>query len=69
MVLSFPFLVTVFATLGFLSALSANALDVAKAARRATDFTFDLFNGPTLQDETSTKPPSELDYTTGGGVP
>lgn len=69
MILSFYLSLTAFATFGQLSALSASALDVAKTTKRATDFTFNLFNGPTIQDETSTKPPSQLDYTTGGGVP
>ena len=69
MILSFHLSLTAFAAFGHLSALSANALDVANTARRATEFTFNLFNGPTIQDETSTKSPSELDYTTGGGVP
>lgn len=46
-----------------------HALDVGAAVRRATDYTFDLFSGPNLQDQTSTQSPSELEYTTGGGVP
>lgn len=54
---------------GFVSAPLANALDVGQAVKRATDFTFDLFSGTNLQDDTSTKAPSDLDYTTGGGVP
>ena len=61
--------ITAFAASGLLSAPSANALDVSKTVKRASGFAFDLFSGPKLQDETSTKPPSELDYTTGGGVP
>jgi hypothetical protein len=69
MVLTSTFSILAFAASGFLSVPPANALDVAQAAKRASDFTFDLFSGPTLQDETSAKPPSELDYTTGGGVP
>jgi len=69
MILSFYLSLTAFAAFGQLPVLSADALDVSKTAKRATDFAFDLFNGPTLQDETSTKSPSELYYTTGGGVP
>lgn len=52
-----------------LTAPSANALDVGNAVKRATDFTFDLFSGLSLQEETSAKSRSELEYTTGGGVP
>lgn len=46
----------VLAGLCFASAVSAN-------------YTFDLFEGTALQDEVANKSPSELDYTTGGGVP
>lgn len=52
-----------------LAAAPAYSLDANQALRRAADFTFDLFSGPKLQDETSEKSPSELYYTTGGGVP
>lgn len=51
------------------ASLSVHALDIGSAVKRATDYTFDLFSGPNLQDETSTKSPSNLEYTTGGGVP
>lgn len=47
----------------------SNALDIGQTVKRATDFSFDLFSGSKVQDDTSTKSPSELDYTTGGGVP
>ncbi|KAF8511280.1 catalase-domain-containing protein [Hysterangium stoloniferum] len=32
-------------------------------------FAFDIFDGPGLQDSTASKPPQDLEYTTGGGVP
>lgn len=51
------------------SASLANALEIPSTVKHATDFAFDLFSGPTLQDDTSAKSPSQLDYTTGGGVP
>jgi hypothetical protein len=61
--------IVAFAASGLLSASLASALEVPNTVRRATDFAFDLFSGPTLQDDTSAKSPSQLDYTTGGGVP
>jgi hypothetical protein len=61
--------IVAFATSGLLSASPANALDFTQAAKRATDFTFNLFSGPELQDQISTESPSQLFYTTGGGVP
>ena len=53
------------------ASLSVHAFDVGlgAAVKRATDYTFDLFSGPNLQDEASAKSPSDLEYTTGGGVP
>jgi hypothetical protein len=69
MILASALSITAFAASSVLLVPPAKALDVTSAARRAADFAFDLFSGPTLQDETSTKPPSALDYTTGGGVP
>lgn len=51
------------------ASVSVHALDVGGAVKRATDYTFDLFGGPNLQDETAAKSPSDLEYTTGGGVP
>lgn len=50
------FLTFVLAALCIASSVSAN-------------YTFDLFEGTALQDEVANKSPSELDYTTGGGVP
>jgi len=61
--------IVAFVASSLLSAPLASALEVPNAVRRATDFAFDLFSGPTLQDDTSAKSPSQLDYTTGGGVP
>jgi catalase len=52
-----------------LAATPGHSQDANEAVKRAADFSFDLFSGPQLQDETSTKSPSELEYTTGGGVP
>lgn len=52
-----------------LAAAPVYSFDANQAVRRAADYTFDLFSGPKVQDETSAKPPSELYYTTGGGVP
>lgn len=54
---------------GLLYSPSANALDVAQAAKRAAGYTFNLFTGPQLLDQTSAEPPTQLFYTTGGGVP
>ena len=62
-------LIVAFAASGLLSAPLASALEVPNVVRRVTDFAFDLFSGPTLQDDTSAKSPSQLEYTTGGGVP
>jgi hypothetical protein len=61
-------LIMAFMASGLLSAPSVNALDVSNMVKCATGFAFNLFSSPKLQDKTLTKPPSELDYTTGGGV-
>lgn len=50
-----------------LAASSVLALD-APSAKRAEDYTFDLFSGPNLQDASSAKFANEMFYTTGGGV-
>jgi hypothetical protein len=55
--------------LSLLSAASVYAEGLSGNVKRADDFTFDLFSGPDLQDDTASKAPSELEYTTGGGVP
>lgn len=47
---------------------SSFAIFVLTAHAVAANYTFDLFQGITLQDDTASKAPSELYYTTGGGV-
>ena len=47
--------------------LALTGLYIASAV--SANFTFDLFDGTTLQDEVANKSPTELDFTTGGGVP
>lgn len=49
--------------------LKTDALDAGEAISHAAGFTFNLFDGVNLQDGISANPTSDLDYTTGGGVP
>lgn len=47
---------------------SGFAIFVLTAHAVAANYTVDFFQGTSLQDDTATKAPSELYYTTGGGV-
>ncbi|KZP34022.1 catalase-domain-containing protein [Athelia psychrophila] len=47
---------------------SSFAIFVLTAHAVAANYTFDLFQGVNLQDDTASKAPSDLYYTTGGGV-
>jgi hypothetical protein len=54
-----------------LVALVASVSHLVLPASASTDppFTFDLFTGPQVQDETSELSAPEVEYTTPGGIP